>query len=388
MIGSTNYGPYSNSRLDSALCPYRFARCYIVKDAPEEHSEAANRGSAVHLALECIINAELAGSPKPSHESLLDAAVRAHPVQLHETFVFIAQAIHAFAAEPLRVIIPDKVVGVEELLAVDRFYKPVEYDSPEAVIRGKADVLMIDGSVGTLIDHKTQMFVGDDDAESFQMALYALLVLCTYPYLTELRTIIHYAAPRLNFYSRPAMWKREDLEQFKIFVEQRIAMAETIVSDNAQACPGKYCQYCSVLVECPMAAKLNEGKLLKPGPIKDADTALEYAAAHVFMEEKRSTVQEHLNAYVRDIGPVPVGDSVVEIRTYGGRGYDKTHAVVECLKKHGLDPANFTKLDSKALSDLIESPNVKAELRMELEKLTSKKPTLKLGVYKQAKGAR
>lgn len=388
MIGSTNYGPYSNSRLDSALCPYRFARCYILKDAEEEHSEAANRGSAVHLALEAIINAELAGKPKPSHESLLEAAVRAHPVRLHETFAFISQAIHAFAAEPLRVIIPDKVVGVEELLAVDRHYKPVDYDSPEAVVRGKADVLMVDGHIGTLIDHKTQMYVGDDDAESFQMALYALLVLCTYPYLTELRTIIHYAAPRLNFYSRPAIWKREDLEQFKIFLEQRIAMAETIQAETKQACPGGYCQYCSVMDDCPMNAKLHDGKLVKPGPIKDASTALEYAAAHVFMEERRKGVQEHLNDYVKHVGPVPVGDSVVEIRTYGGRSYDNISAVLDCLKSHDIDPGAYIKLDSGALSDLIESPNTRPELKQKLEALTYKKPTLRMGVYKQKKGAR
>jgi hypothetical protein len=363
---------------------------YILKNAPKEDSEAAQRGSAVHVALESIINSKLAGeAPKP-YDLLMKEALAKHPVRRHDTFLFVGQAIKLFLDDPLKAINPEKVVGIEEELAVDHNYEPIPYDAPpeQVAVRGKADVLMIDGSIATLIDHKTQMFVGDEDNQSFQMALYALLVLCTYSYITEVRTIIHYAAPMLNFYSRPAIWRREDLEDFKVFLEQRIGMAETIDVNNLEAIPGKYCQYCSVINDCPMKAEIENERIAKPGPIVSADMALDYAKASLYMDERAKGVDEYLKDYVKNIGPIPVGDSVFEMRTYQGRSYTKPLLILDALKRHGINTDSYIKVDSGALAELMDNPAIKPELKAELDKLTYSKPTSKVSAYKQKKGAR
>jgi hypothetical protein len=376
------YGPYSNSRLEVSQCPYRFSRNYIKKDSPKEFKEAANRGSIVHMAIESTLNAALLKKPTPDRDQLLKEGLSKYPLEHKTTFDFVKEAVSLYMENPLKMITVDEVVGVEELLAVDINYNPVEFEAPNAAYRGIADVLMIKGDVGTLIDHKTKLSIEKEDANSFQMALQALLVLSTYPYLRELNTIIHYAAPTLNYYSKPAVWNRKDLQEFKTFLEHRVAVAESIPVENNIANKGSYCQFCTVIDSCPINTRVTKEYLGALMPIQTAAQATEYAEAYMYLEEKSKEIYDFLKEYVQTLGPVFVGDSVAEIRTYAGRSYDKQDAIIKCLQKHQLPVQSLLKVDSKALSDIIDSPNISEAARVELEALTYKKPTLRMGIFK------
>lgn len=381
---SLKYGPYSHSRLESSKCPYRFLHEYILQDIDKRSSAAARKGQAAHLAFEHIVNKKISHDTAPIDPTqLADWACKQALVDDPELYRIVQASVRLFLEgwEQFPVLL-DKVVGVEELLAVDAAGQACDYDAPEAYMRGKADVLMIDGAVATIIDHKMQL--NYETSDTFQMAIYAALVFMIYPYVEEVRTILHFAAPEMAFCGRAYRWTREAaLQQYSI-AQHLISLAEmgTGVEKKTLAEPGYYCQYCSVLHLCPEKARIEKSVVQKPGPIADTKTAMEYAKSYVFLKEYVSAVESHLKDYLRNVSRIPVGSSsVVEMRASMSRAYDRRDDILAALEKHGLTPMDYLTISGTTIGKLINKcPN--PQLLSELESLTYKKPTVKMGVYK------
>lgn len=354
----TKYGPYSPSRLDTAVCPLRFAREYILKDAPKSHSHEARRGNVVHEVFEDITTGWINDDPMEwkEIEALIANKVAKYKVSREEDILLAVTAARTYLTNPPKGL--EHVLGTEELLAVKwsdelNDFEECEWDDPECIFRGKIDILMIEGTVATAIDHKTQPKV--EKSNTFQLGFYAWLITKFYPYVTEVNTILHFCRPEINKYSEPTTWTLEDLKLQESVMKVRVGAIEQIDPAEANPNPNFYCNYCSINMECPKIDDLNQLRTkygsVKASPIMSAQEAINDAGVLTVADEGRKIINSRLQAYCKNIGPVLVHNKLFSYKVDKKWEVDpaKVRQLWEFLEMSGLDPFNFIKFDSKVL---------------------------------------
>lgn len=381
------YGPYSPSRLDVANCPYRFKREYIKKDVQDKGSEASSRGRAVHKILEWITLAWV--HKRQIDPRWVNLVIDKNPLRDPENLQFVRDA----AANYMNSAFPypfETVVGVEEKVAVDIEGKSCEYDSPNAVLRGIIDILTINGEDAIIVDHKTQRNV--ESANTFQQGCYARMVKAAYPYLKTVTSVLHFVAPELNFYSEPYTWSDQELEDNRLDCERFIAMAENIDPETMEACPGWSCRYCPVILECPEAARFTEdGKIAKPGVIKDMDDAMMYAASLAFLEQYYDLVAKPLRDYCKRVGPVCLPSLVCEYRMSDSYNAKNKPGIEGVLRKYKIDPNKYTVFNPDSIRDIksyfesIEDDKQRFAALLDLAQVAPETHQSRFGMFKRGK---
>ncbi len=373
------YGPYSSSRIDISHCPYRFLREYIRKDCTKSHSEVANRGSAIHYAFEKITKAFAANKKIDDIESLITESFEKYPLYENENLVFIKEAIYNYYNEEVRPFKAEDIVDVELKLGIKRNFSPCDYNDPEVFFRGVIDILVINNESAHIIDHKSQMHV--ESPNTFQMGAYALLVKAHYPYLNEIKTTLHFHAPSLNFYSYPSTWDDNKLKQVLNDLKRYIKLAESIEDNNKiEATPGKYCQYCPVISECPVIAKVSNGQIKMIGPIGNAETAREYAKALTTLEEFTSQAKKQLKIFMENTGAsISLGDSEYQLRTYKNKNYTNSHEVIKILEEYKLNINNFVNINNSKVNEMREKNK---DISSKLEQYSYLDVSTRMGCFK------
>lgn len=373
------YGPYSSSRVEISHCPYRFTREYIRKDCKKSHSEFANRGSAIHYAFEKITKAFASNKKLEDIESLITEAFEKYPVYDQDNLEFIKQAIYNYNNEENRPFSPNNIVDVELKLGVKKNFSPCDYHDPEVFFRGIIDILEISNDSANIIDHKSQMHI--ESPNTFQMGAYALLVKAHYPYLSEIKTTLHFHAPSLNFYSYPAKWDDYKLKNLLNDLKRFIKLAEAIEDNNrTEAIPGKYCQYCPVIADCPIIAKVSNGEIKMIGPIGNAETAREFAKALTALDEFTSQAKKQLKNFMESTGAsISLGDSEYQLRTYKNKNYDNPEEVIKILKEYNLNINNFVNINNAKLNEIGKK---NTDISNKLEMFSYSDVAVKMGCFK------
>jgi hypothetical protein len=408
------YGPYSPSRLDTALCGYSFHKQYISKDKPKRVEGVAQaRGSAVHEVFEQI-TARLIRHVGKEHPSFNPEEVRQwvvealnrHPAAYPETADILDMA-KRYIDRPPSVLTAD--AEIELRLAIKRVGKGWEechYDDPQAFARGRADIMLIadDARSALVYDHKTQPNV--EEADTKQMAFYAWVISKINPGLENIQTVLHFA--RYGVYSDPHVWDRSRVEKKWVnghevdVVVDDLAQVEDIILTEVDAIesrtsweptPNKNCQYCPFIAECPVMQQYihhdNAGWHINKEGFKilgQVDKAVEVAGAITVMEEALKLARKELREHVKgsEFG-VSIPGRVFEFRVEETIDWDKVNKFFKerayaVFEKYGVDPRifmGFTQTHSKEVWLLGNKP-----LLDELSALFPRKKSSEFGGHK------
>lgn len=272
------YGPYSPSRLIVAKCAQRFFGQYIRKDKSVGSALAASRGNAIHHVLSLITKAKVANEDlTPSKVSnWVSEAVGLYPASYSQVDL-VKGAASAYIANPSPYL--NKDTDCEKALAVafyeedtlfddvvpGRAYVPVQYagdngfPNPEAFFGGRLDQINVDHVTKTVLvlDHKSTPNASQNEDINFQLGAYAWLVSLFYPGY-QVKTVIHYCHPGLNFYQAPVYWSPMELKEIESYIHSAVGAVEHFT--EFPAIPGSACDYCHMIQECPDNLALCEQK--------------------------------------------------------------------------------------------------------------------------------
>lgn len=407
------YAPYSPSRLDTATCGYQFQQSYILKrkEAKEEKLPQA-RGSAVHEIFEKITAFMIQNPNTPLQNQVLrewtSEAINRHPLAYQEIDAISNMCMNYLRKPPrsltanseielkLAVKIAYNEDGTEqtyedilfsgeenETKVVRTKFIECDYDDPEALMRGRADILTIsdDTTTAFIVDHKTQP--NFEEADTFQMGVYAWVISRIYPFLEEVQTTLHLA--RMGFYSEAHVWTKEDLYMIEEQILNRVSVAESRV--DFRATPYKNCQYCPYMLECPALkefidvddhgnyrVKMNNFKILE-----DTQKAVKSASLLNVLEVTSAEIKKSLKKFVESFGPVAIPGVRYEIGSKEEIHWDAVNAkrlrpiIMDIFRKHGVDPLDFMGF-SQTFSKTIWMLD-KPELVKELSTILPKKVT-------------
>lgn len=370
------YGPYSPSRLETATCPYSFYRQYVDTETRVKRTEgvAQARGSVVHEVFEKITESiRMAASGKEvrispgSLQTWVAQAITRHPAAQQEVRE-ILDMVTLYVNKPPKVLTEN--AAVEQKMATkveDGIWVEAGYNDPEALVRGRADIFFIsdDTTTAYLYDHKTQP--NKEEADTFQLGVYAWVISKIYPFLDEVRTVLHFA--RYGFYSSDVIWVKNEeirksliargedaayvinLEHLEDELMTRIAIIESM--PEWHAVPHKGCQYCPVLADCPEMKEVvqfdSEGRMHARSPfviLGDTSKAVKVAGYINILETLVKNLKDDLKEHVKASGAIAIpgkiycfkGEEVVDWDVVNKRL--KT-SVYDILERHGVDPREF-----------------------------------------------
>lgn len=143
-------------------CPKKYFHLKVAKDVKDEPGEAADYGTAVHLAAEEFIRD---GKPIP------------------EKFAYIRPIVERLAELP-----GDKMAELK--LGIRKDFSPCGFFDKDVWWRGIADLLVIDGHKAWCVDYKTGKSARYADTK--QLDLLAGAVLSHFPEVTKIKSSLIY----------------------------------------------------------------------------------------------------------------------------------------------------------------------------------------------------
>ena len=274
------YGPYSASRLIVARCPSRFQSKYVLRDSIVSDTLASARGSAIHEVLQRISEAHVQKTVITPQllDRWVEEAVGKFPAS-YEQIKLIKESAAAYAGNPspylnettrceitLAVSLYEEETFIDDVAPSFQYVKvPVADDMPVYTTEhrygifftAKYDQISIDhhNRIITVVDHKSTPSANHNSDHTFQMGCYAWMAAIHYPGY-HVRTVIHYAQPRLNFYAPPVYWSDEDLAEVEEEIRLRVMAIENF--SDYPALPGSHCDYCHMVQLCPENRRIQE----------------------------------------------------------------------------------------------------------------------------------
>lgn len=230
-----------------------------------------------------------------------------------------------------------EVVGSEVQIALRRDWTPTAWDAEDAWLRGKLDMLKIDGSWHVKVwDLKTGYKVEDAD-ESLQLRLYGALVLAALPKAQEVTVSLYY--PRLGV-RRSHVLKEGEINEARRWIE---AIDAQIATSDYRATPGAACMDCPIFESC-------EARKRKPGAAAPHTNSEAVAVMDhlIFIERERKEMQERIKLWIAVNGPVESNGMMA--------GYSTAHkyqyplpAMRGLFERKGIDIFKVLKVDSDLL---------------------------------------
>jgi CRISPR/Cas system-associated exonuclease Cas4 (RecB family) len=368
------FSPYSPSRLESAVCGFSFIKTYGVKERPRNETIASSRGSVIHEVFERISLARIVGQEQFTPEEInrfIIEAVKRYPAAYAETTSIMRMCSLYLRRLPKL----EKHTRVEVMLGIDAQGNECDYEDPKAFLRGRADLLMFsdDGEYATLIDYKTQR--NKEDADTFQLGVYAYILSKMYPFLKEINTILYFA--QIGVSSDTYTWTKEDLKFVEQDIHNRVAMVEE--REVWGALPNHKCNYCQHHLICPVLENIivhnPDGSIsVKKDNLKilgDHSKAVYVAQILAVLEPMVSDAKSDLKKYVEINGPIAVFGKEYGAQQEIKADWDAVNKnpelmdkVCEILERHGENPDNFKKFSQTHASKMwvIGKPKMIEEL--------------------------
>lgn len=348
------YGPYSPSRLDVAECPRHFSQKYISREIKSSDSPESKRGNVVHETFEEITKGWMSGAPLEWNQvmKVMTGLVVKYKIYDQENISIITKAARAYMVHPPSGI--ENIIGTEEGLAVswdstNNEFIECDWDDPDAVYRGKIDILIMEGTVATIIDHKTYPTIMA--ADTFQMRFYAWLVKQFYPFVTGVNVIMHFCRAELDTFTRPVFLSLEDIKATEDDLLLLTHAAESIPEKDAEATPHFYCTYCPIMDSCPRLEEVNE---LLISCSEDAANGLRDSYG---IKLKKAKNDKKLKKFAETYGEIVAGSISYGIRTkkewVPAPGMERD--MWKYLESSGIDPFNYITFNLPLLKKLFFS---------------------------------
>lgn len=195
-------------------CPKKYYHLRVAKDVKDEPGEAADYGTAVHLAAEEFIRD---GKPIP------------------DKFAYMRPIVERLARIP-----GDKLPEVK--LAVTREFEPCGFFDADAWWRGIADLLIIDGHKAWCIDYKTGKSAKYADTK--QLDLLAGAVFAHFPEVVTIKSALAFVVSGELIPKSHVSLKRD--EYLNVFSTQLDALSTAMDNGVFNAKSGPLCGWCPV----------------------------------------------------------------------------------------------------------------------------------------------
>ena len=338
--------PLSQSKQGLMACPHLY-RDRVINGVDEPESDPQQRGTEVHDMIAAYVE-HLVKTRQPSDEPFYQELL-SKTVLLHESYEIMSRMASAL------VIDPEKVLGVEMYLALDKKLNPIEmptvprergHRSEAGVeLEGTLDyVQLVADNEAEILDWKS-MFAAFD-ADTFQSRLYPLLLFKHFPFLEKIRFVLRFV--RYGTLARDVTFTRENIPELEAeaITERRrqlrlhsAAEMSDLAGDDVGmawesekylgARPGNHCAWCPKMsasiraqftaqtigiapnvdqsLVCPLAS-------INPFVQQTPEDSLRYA---VFMDQARNENARILREFVQASGPVTISDANGQTYTAG-----------------------------------------------------------------------
>lgn len=198
-------------------CPKKYYHLRIAKDVKDEPGEAADYGSAVHLAAEEYIRD---GKPIP------------------DKFAYMRPIVERLAALP-----GDKYAELK--LGVTRDFEPCDFFAKDVWWRGIADLLVIDGHRAWCVDYKTGKSARYADTK--QLDLLAGAVFTHFPHVMTIKSSLIFVVSGDLIPKKHMITERS--EYLSVFNDELARLDAAMDSGVFNPKSGPLCGWCPV-VDC------------------------------------------------------------------------------------------------------------------------------------------
>jgi putative RecB family exonuclease len=244
----------------------------------------------------------------------------------------------------------ETMVAVERALAVDRRGKQVEWDAPDAFVRGRLDLVTVAGPHATILDWKSGWVSEDEERLRVAWApgLYGALLWAWAPRLQEVAIEYHYL--------RTGQVIRVELT--RVEAAETLGWARALASGIASALetpddPGAFpprpstaCGTCPWVNRCPAGQAVLEA--MDETPVLDDAEARRLAELLLAGEARVGRLRERLKRYLQDREALAVNG--IELGFFPTKGRYDAAAVFRVAIDAGLDPWPLLVTDGRALA--------------------------------------
>ncbi len=350
----------SPSRLDAwDRCPAAYRFEYVLR-LPQPVADQRPRlvGSVAHALVEAYVReAQATGTWPPLDRipALARDLVTRHALP-DEAGTAVAREASALVSTWLAhgVVSVEHTVAVEHALAIDAGGRQVGWDAPAAFLRGRLDLVALDGRRATVCDWKSGWATEDDETLQWAWApgCYAALLWAWAPRLEAVTVEYHYL--RTRRVARTAFTPADTAET--------LAWARTTAARIAQALatpddPGAFpprpstaCATCPWVNRCP--AGLAALEAMDEAPIPDEAEARRLAALLLTGEARVARLRERLRQYLQDRDPLALDG--VELGFFPTKGRYDAAAVFRAATETGADPWPLLTADGRALAAFLK----------------------------------
>jgi RecB family exonuclease len=248
----------------------------------------------------------------------------------------------------------ETIVAVEHPLAMGASGERVGWEAPDAFIRGRLDLVSVDGPHGTILDWKSGWVSEDEEGLRIAWApgLYAALLWAWAPRLEQVSVEYHYL--RTRRIARVALTRADATEtlDWARALASRIAIA-LATPDDPVAFPPKpstACATCPWVNRCPAGQAALEA--MAEGPIPDDGEARRLAGLLLAGEARVGRLRERLKQYLQDRDPLAVNG--LELGFFPTKGRYDSAGVFRAAMKADVDPWSLLAADGRALSAFLK----------------------------------
>jgi putative RecB family exonuclease len=349
----------SPSRLEAwDRCPAAYRFEYVLRlPQPTGDQQPRRLGSVAHALLERYLHGALRTGTRPPVTTMptLAAALLEQGGIPDGSTDLVREAAELVSRWLTQWTVPvDSIVAVEHPLAVDASGERVDWEAPHAFIRGRLDLVIVDGPHATVLDWKSGWVSESEEGLRVAWApgLYAALLWAWAPRLEHVTVEYHYLRTRRTV--RVAL-TRDDAAETLAWAR---ALAGRIAADLAApddpgafpATPSTACGTCPWVNRCPAGQAALEA--MDEGPILDDVEARRLAGLLLTGEARVGRLRERLKAYLQDRPPITVNG--LELGFFPTRGRYDAAAVFQVATLAGTDPWPLLAADGRSLAAFLK----------------------------------
>ena len=368
-IGTEQLPRLSPSRLEAwDRCPAAYRFEYVLR-LPQPVGDQRPRllGSVAHALVEAYGREARATGRRPPLDRLPALArdlVTQHALPDEARTALTREATALLSTWLARAVVPlEHAVAVEQALAIDAGGRQVDWDAPDAFLRGRLDLVAVEGRQATVCDWKSGWLTEDDGTLAWVWApgCYAALLWAWAPRLEAVAVEYHYL--RTGRVARTVLTPADAAETLAWARATAARIAQALATPDDPGAfpprPSTACGTCPWVNRCPAGQAALEA--MDEVAIPDDAEARRLAGLLLVGEARVGRLRARLKHYLEDRDPLAVDDLAVGFFPTSGR-YDPQD-VARAVAEAGGDPWPLLAVDTRLLRALFKrQPRLEAAL--------------------------
>jgi putative RecB family exonuclease len=350
----------SPSRLEAwDRCPAAYRFEYVLRLAqPIADQRPRLIGSVAHALVEAYVREAQATGTRPPLDRLPALArdlVTQQTLPEEAGTALAREATALLSAWLARGVVPlEHAVAVEHALAIDAGGRHVDWDAPDAFLRGRLDLVAVDGRQATVCDWKSGWLTEDDETLPWLWApgCYAALLWAWAPRLEAVTVEYHYL--RTHRVARTVFTPADAAETLAWARATAARIAQALATPDDPGAfpprPSTACATCPWVNRCPAGRAALEA--MEEAPIPDDVEARRLAGLLLAGEARVGRLRDRLKRYLD--GRPPLAFDGTELGFYPTKGRYEAQAVFRALGELGADPWPLLSVDARALTTFLK----------------------------------